>query len=133
MKHYIQRYAKVVRFLTAGGCAAVVNLGVFYLTNVNGHYLRASIYAFFAAFLVSFLLQKYWTFKEHTHNLVKTQMLMYLATAGMNIIIGIMLLYVLVEYFGITNHLFAQVISQGLIAFLSYFVYKHVIFKPRSA
>ena len=133
MKHTIKRFAKVIRFLIAGGSAAVVNFSVFYLTNVDGHYILASIYAFFAAFLVSFLLQKYWTFKEHTHSMVKTQILMYLAVAGMNIFIGTMLLYVLVEYFGIHNHLVAQIMSQSLIACMSYFVYKHVIFRPRNA
>ena len=133
MKYIIKRFGKVIRFLIAGGSAAVVNLGVFYFTNVDGHYILASIYAFFAAFLVSFLLQKYWTFREHTHSMVKAQMLMYLAAAGMNILIGTMLLYVFVEYFGVHNHLMAQIISQSLIACMSYFVYKHVIFRPRSA
>lgn len=133
MKHLIRRYAKVIRFLIAGGSAAVVNLGVLYVLTeeLMMWYVLASVYAFIAAFFVSFMLQKYWTFKEHTHALVKRQMLMYLGTAGVNILIGTALLYIFVEYLGL-HYLFGQVISQGLIAFLSYFVYQHVIFKQRS-
>ena len=134
MKHTIKRFAKVIRFLIAGGSAAVVNLGILYILTdyVKMWYVLASVYAFIAAFFVSFLLQKYWTFKEQTHTLVKKQMLLYLGTAGVNILIGTALLYIFVEYFGL-HYLFGQIISQGLIAFLSYFVYQHVIFKKRSA
>ncbi len=133
MKHTIKRFAKMIRFLIAGGSAAVVNLGILYILTdyVKMWYVLASVYAFIAAFFVSFLLQKYWTFKEQTHTLIKKQMLMYLGTAGVNILIGTALLYIFVEYVGL-HYLFGQIISQGLIAFLSYFVYQHVIFKERN-
>ena len=126
----LPRFSKVLRYLVAGGSAAAVNLTVYFLCTEYAHiwYVLASVYAFLTAFLVSFLLQKYWTFKEHTHALVKKQLVMYLVTAGINILVGAALLYMFVEYANV-HHLFAQVLSQGIIAFFTYFIYKHLIFK----
>ena len=135
MKNTIRRFGKIIRYLISGGSAAVVNLSVYYVVvNViykdEKVYVVASIYAFLAAFLVSFLLQKYWTFKERTPGLVKKQMMMYLATAAMNIVLNIILLTLFIERFGF-NNFFAQILSQGLIACLAFLIYQRVIFASK--
>ena len=66
----------IVRYIISGGTAAVVDLAVLYALNsiLGIHYIPAAIAAFSIAFFVSFVLQKFWTFrstsKENMHSQV---------------------------------------------------------------
>ena len=126
----IQRHKKVIKYLISGCSAAVVNLSVLYVLTEFGQiwYIASSGFAFVAAFAVSFTLQKFWTFGDASVHMIKKQLVMYLVAAVINLGVNTMLMYSFVEYLHL-HYLIAQIITSGLLAIGSFFVYQHLIFK----
>lgn len=123
--------AKVGRFLFSGGSASATNLIVYYISysTFHIHYILASVIAFAISFVVSFTMQKFWTFRDESLSMINSQLTKYFAVALINLVINTILLYVLVE-FGNVHKLIAQIIVMMLIATVSFFVYQFAIFKP---
>ena len=126
----ITKYSKILKYLISGGSAAIINLGIlFVLTNYFAvWYLASSGMAFICAFMVSFSLQKFWTFGDASLHLIKKQLVMYLGAAVLNLGLNTLLMYGLVEHLGL-HYIFAQIITSGIIAIGSFFVYQYLIFK----
>jgi putative flippase GtrA len=124
---------QAMRYLFSGGTATFTNLGVFYLINsvMGVHYLIASGAAFLTGFVVSFTLHKFITFQDHSMERVHMQAGLYLLFWGFNILLGMGLLFALVEYLGIA-HLFAQALTVVFVAVESFFVYRHIVFRHSS-
>lgn len=120
---------RILRYLIAGGTSAVTNLTLLYiLTSVlDVWYIYSALIATSVALIVSFTLQKLWTFRNYGTERVHVQFPMHAALAGLNIVINAILLYVLVEWFGLW-YLFAQVVIGALLACVNYTVYKKLIF-----
>jgi putative flippase GtrA len=125
------RNSRVARFLIAGGTSAVVNLSIlFILTHWFGvWYLYSSIVAISIATIVSFILQKLWTFRNFGTE-VHIQFPMHVTLALSNIVVNTISLYILVEWFGLW-YLFAQVIVGAFLAVVNYTIYKTLIFVER--
>ncbi len=120
---------RILKFLATGLIGLSVNLGVFQFLFVLGvPYLAGSIGGFIFALFVGFLLQKFWTFRELSLNKVNTQFILYGTLALCNLAINTVIVYVLVEHFN-TYHLIAQTVGAGLVAIISFFVYKFYIFR----
>lgn len=127
----ISRYGKVVRFLISGGSAAAVNLSLLYVfvEILDIWYIAGSIIAFIVSFFVSFTLQKFWTFRDASTEVMHGQVAKYFFVALINLGVSTGTLYLLVEYVQLPVML-AQVITLGLIAIVSFFVYQRFIFHP---
>ena len=128
----INKNSKVLKYLISGGSAAVVNLSVLYVSTDILHvwYLASSVLANILAFFVSFFLQKFWTFNNASVELVKKQLALYLLVAVINLGINTLLMFMFVEYVEL-HYLLAQIVTSGLIAIESFFVYQYFIFIPR--
>ena len=126
-----EHHWRLVRYLFSGTTAALVLLGVLHLlVSVFGfYYLFASGIAFSISFCVSFTLQKFFTFQDHDIERMHIQAGLYLLVFACNIALNTALMYTFVEGFDI-SYLISQVMTGGIIALGSYFVYRHVIFKP---
>ncbi len=126
-----EHHWRLVRYLFSGTTAALVLLGVlhFLVSTLGIQYLFASGLAFTIAFCVSFILQKFFTFKDHKIERIHTQAGLYLIVFVCNIICNTALMYFMVDKFGIP-YLVAQVLTGGIIALWSYFLYRYFIFKP---
>ena len=134
MPEKFKKYFGIFKYIVSGGSAACVNLGVLYLlTEYAGvHYLQSAILSFIAAFFVSFLLQKFWTFNNSEKEQMHLQMVAYLAVSLVNLGIYTLMFYLLVEYLHLWYFLSA-ILAGGLIAVSSFFIYRHLIFKHRVA
>jgi putative flippase GtrA len=121
--------AKAVRYLISGGSAAVVNLGSFaVMTKVFGvWYLAASIAAFLLSFVVSFVLQRSWTFEVRGTTALVEHTSLYFIAALANLALNTFIVFLLVEYAG-SGSLLAQFIAGVIVACESFFVYR-LIFK----
>jgi putative flippase GtrA len=120
---------RVGKFLLSGLVGLSVNLGVFRSLYVLGvPYLAGSAVAFSIALVVGFVLQKYWTFGERTPERARTQFVLYAMLALCNLAVNTLIVYALVEYAG-AHYLIAQTVGAGLVAFVSYFVYRLYIFR----
>ena len=122
-------YRRVVKYLASGGMAALVDLALlFALTEwVRLYYILSAALAFIIAFMVSFTLQKFWTFGDHDTEEIGRQAFLYFTVSFANLIINTALMYIFVEYV----HLFymlSQIIAGLLIAISSFFIYRRFIF-----
>lgn len=126
----IKAYARIIRFVLAGGAGAVVNLTALYLLVTYGeaHPVLGSVGSFICAFFVSFTLQKLWTYRNFDKETAGKQMTVYLTIQLINLGINTGLMYILVHYTPL-HYLVAQVITSALIAIESFFLYKHVVFR----
>jgi len=120
---------RIMRYLIAGGTSAAVNLSLlFLLTSVlEVWYIYSAFIATGAALIVSFTLQKLWTFQNFATDRVHVQFPMHATLAGTNIIVNTALLFILVEWAGMW-YLVAQVIAGAILACVNYTIYKRYIF-----
>jgi len=123
------KWSKLVRYVFSGGLAAFTNiLLLFILTDiVHMWYLISSILSFLVAFIVSFVLQKFFTFQDHTTNGLHGQAFVYLIVTGTNLLINTGLIYMFVEFAHI-HYIPAQILTSILIAIESYVIYGMFIF-----
>ena len=123
---------RIMRFLFSGGTALLVNLVLLYIFADILHwwYITSSIVAFVGAFVISFSLQKFWTFNNQSLEALHLQVGVSLLVALTNLLLNTLIMYVLVDHVHI-YHMFAQIIASGVIACESFFAYKHVIFVAR--
>ncbi len=125
---------KVLRFIISGCTATAVNLiTLFALVHFFAvWYLLASIISVIASTAISFTLQKFWTFRDHTTSGMHFQFMIYVGITAVNICINTALMYLFVSILGIW-YLIAQVIASGLIAICNYFSYQQFVFKKDSS
>lgn len=119
----------VVRYVISGGTAAVTDLSLLYVLNsyLGLHYLIASVLAFIGSFFVSFLLQKFWTFKSHEEKTHK-QAIMYLGSSLFGLSLNTLLMYLFVDHFHIPV-IISQIFAGLLVAFCTFFISRNLIFK----
>jgi putative flippase GtrA len=120
---------RIFRFLISGGTAVLANVSCLLLLTEYFHvyYLYSSIASFFVGFLVTFFLQKFWTFRNADVSKTGKQMTITLIVAGVNLFINTFFVYVFVEWVGVW-YMLAQILSSLLISIETYFLYKNFIF-----
>lgn len=128
-----ERLFKLIRYVTSGGTAALSNMAALFLLVHFGHvyYLYASVLAFLISVGVSFTMQKFWTFRDTYVHDIHTQFARYVLVIVANLILNTLLMYTLVEKAGVW-YLSAQFFTVIVIAFVSYFAYRHFVFRERT-
>lgn len=124
------RNSRVLRYLAAGGMGAATNLATLYALTEFFHvwYLFSSIIAVSVSFIVSFILQKFWTFRSMDLDRVPVQLPMHLSLSFANLVLNTVLMYLLVDYIHLW-YMLAQVIVAGVLAVANYTIYRLYIFK----
>lgn len=125
---------KIVRYVISGGMATVTNLlFLFIFTDLVGiWYVLSAILSYLISFVVSFSLQKYWTFGDDSNDRIGTQAVWYILVTTANLGLNTLGIFVLVHY-GHVYYLLAQLIVSFLIAIESYFVYRFVFRSKRDS
>lgn len=125
---------RLVRYVISGGTSTATNLGSFFVLVHFGHvyYLTASVMAFVLSMIVSFTMQKFWTFGHRTIRRMHFQFGLYILVALGNLALNTALVYGLVEWAHLW-YLLAQFCSGIVIAITGYIAYKHVVFKQDPA
>ena len=126
----IIRYQQFLRFLIAGAFVYSISLVSFHLYyNVwKIYYLQSSIFAFLSGFLVSFFIQRFWTFKQVSREKIRSQAWQYLLLQLANLCANTALMFVFVEYFRIPAFYSLAIICL-LLAMVTYVISKKYIFK----
>ncbi len=124
-----ERHYKIARYIIAGGTSAGTSITILFLLTHFAHvwYLLSAIVANIAAYMISFSLQKFWTFRNHSMDALKKQAFHFLIIFIINIITNTAFLYFLVEYAHI-HYLISQIVSGIILAFINFFVYKYHVF-----
>ena len=130
---HVRKYQRLLRYLLAGGTAAAVDFWfLYFFTDVlRVHYLSSSIFAFLIAFVVSFTLQKFWTFQDTSIADMQQQITFYFIVATINLGVNTVLMYVFVDWFRLW-YVLAQVIASGIIACESFFI-SRMLFTRKTA
>lgn len=122
--------SRIGKFVVSGATAAAVHLGLFYaLVEVSGvWYLPASAISFSAGFVVSFILQKFWTFESAALAAVPAELFRYAAAGAAGLLANSALLAVFVEVAGVSRFP-AQVIAALLVAAGMFVLYGRAVFR----
>ncbi len=118
-----------LRYFISGGTAGVTDIALLYILHemLGVYYLTSAAIAFIAAFFVSFLLHKYWTFKSHEEE-IRRQMSMYLLSSLFGLLLNTVLMYVFVDYIHI-GVITSQIVVGLLVACVSFFISRNIVFK----
>lgn len=126
------RHRQIIKYLVAGGTSTSIDILVFTALTywVGLWYIISSISSFIIAFGVSFLLQKFWTFRDKNTDNIARQTYLYFIVAIANLGISTLLIYIFVDYIHIHKFV-SKVIANIIIAAESFFVYRHFIFAKK--
>lgn len=115
------------RYIISGGTSAVVDLALlFFLYNIlEFHYLISAVIAFSLAFFVSFILQKFWTFKNHSTDGIHGQAMIYLGSSLFSLAFNTLLMYLFVDklHFAV---LLSQVFAGAIVACFTFFISRRI-------
>lgn len=131
----MKRFTKhlIVRYVISGGTSAVINLStlsfLYYIKHM--YYIYAAIIAFIVSFLVSLVLQKFWTFEDHSRNNLSVQIGKYLITSLLGLSLNTFILYVLVDHLHLYVYV-GQIIAGGLVACVTFFISRKYVFKGQT-
>jgi putative flippase GtrA len=130
VKKIILGHFQIVRYIISGGTAAFVNILFLYIfTDIFGWwYLMSAVVAFLFGFAVSFGMQKFWTFRDHSTDNVHVQASIYLIVCIANLLWNTFLMYMFVDIFGMW-YILAQIFAGGIVALSSFFIYRKFVFK----
>jgi len=127
---HCNRRKGVIKFVIAGclaGGSDLVFLFLFHGLLLWGIVISTSI-AFILSFLVSFTLQKFWTFRNYHRDRMFGQLCLYLFNAFIGLNLNGFLMHLLVYRYQIW-YLLAQVIVSSVIGLYNFVVYKFIVFK----
>ncbi len=122
----------VVRYLIAGGFGALVNIVSMYVftSMFSVWYIASAVFAFLISLVVTFFLQKMWTFSDKKLEVAhaRRQAGFYILSSTSFLVLNILMLYVLVDFLKI-GYLFAQFLSLGAVACGSFLFNKTITFR----
>lgn len=123
----------IVRYLISGGTSAVVNIGIFSLLHYyfGFHYIFSNVVAFCIAFCISLVLQKFWTFQDHSTDNMHMQGLYYLVSSLFGLGINTTILYISVDLVGLSA-IVGVIIAGILTAVCTFQINKKYIFNKAS-
>jgi len=98
-----ERFWLLLRYGVAGAFGALVQTSALYvwisILGLESTYLFGAFIGFCLALAVTFLLQKYWTFRDHTTHRAHRQLMSYAMVAVVNVTLNIVLLALAKESF----------------------------------
>jgi putative flippase GtrA len=119
----------VIRYLISGGTSTSVDLALLYIFTEYfrmGNNISVAL-AFIFAFVVSYFMQKYWTFQDGNTDGMHKQAAAYFGVAVFNLFFNSFLVYLFTEKIGFWV-LYSQIITSLIIAVSSFFIYRRFIF-----
>ena len=130
MKKLVLKNIRIIKYVFAGSLATASNLLILF---ISVHYLKlwyliSSIIAFCFGVSISYILQKFFTFKNYELENIHKQFLNFFIFALIMLVFNTLLMYVFVDIIKIW-YLLAQAVSSILIAFINYTYFNKVIFK----
>lgn len=119
-----------LRFIGAGVSAAVLNVALFTLLTERGHfsYVSAVLVTSAVVFIMSFYLQKFWTFKQQNREQLKVELILFGLSALLTVALNTILLHVFIEYM----HIWApgaQLLALAILAPTNFILYQNFVFR----
>jgi len=124
-----EKRKSVIKFIISGGTAAAVDLVLLYIFYdlLLWKIVLASSVAFILAFLVSFSLQKFWTFRDNSQDRIFGQFIVYMLNALLGLYLNGLFIHLLVNRYDVW-YILAQIIINLLLGFWNFIVFRFLIF-----
>lgn len=126
----MSRYVQIIRYIFAGGFATASNITILFIC-VNYFklwYLAGAIISFCCAVIISYLLQKFFVFKNYSRQNIRKQFSNFFIFNLIMLGVNTLLIYTFVDIIGIW-YLWAQALSSAIGACINYIYFNKVIFK----
>lgn len=126
IKNNIKQFLK---YGISGGLAFILEYSTFYiLNNLAGlWYIWSNSIAMTLGFVLSFLLNRYWSFKATSANALK-QLIMYGILFVVNLGISNLLMMLFIDALGI-NSMISKILAIGVLMCWNFVIYKKIIFR----
>lgn len=123
-------HIRLLRFAIGGLSIALAQILLLYILTefVGLWYLLSSAISFCFAVITSFLVQKYWAFRDHSKERAVRQFLQFLIVAVIGIVINTASMFFWVDLLGVW-YVLAQIITGFIIMVVNFTIYKFVIFR----
>ncbi len=130
VKDIFSKYFQLIRYLFAGGLAVASNLSVLFICVHYLHlwYLTSAVISFCSAVIVSYLLQKFFVFRNYSKENVHKQFAVFFIFNLFMLGVNTLLMYLFVDIIGLW-YLLAQALSSAIGACVNYIYFNKVIFK----
>lgn len=127
---YCEKHKAILKFFIAGGFAGATDLIALFIFHqlLRQNILVSTSLAFVFAFIVSFNLQKLWTFRNYGYKKLARQLVLYFAGAFISLNLNGLGMHWLVINLGVW-YLLAQVLVNLVLGILNFFNYKFIVFK----
>lgn len=119
-----------IKFIFAGCLSGGVDLLLLFVFHslLKLDIVLSTSLAFILAFLISFSLQKFWTFRNYRPGQTFQQLSLYLINALIGLFLNAFFMHLLVNTYNVW-YLLAQIIVNLVIAVWNFVIYKFVVFK----
>lgn len=126
------RRKSMIKFFIAGGLAGATDLVFLFIFHglLSWGIVISTSTAFILSFVVSFTLQKFWTFRNHRRDRMFGQFCLYLANAFIGLNLNAFFMHLLVNTYHVW-YILAQIIVNLAIGAWNFLVYKFIIFRER--
>lgn len=120
---------RIIRYIFSGGIAVFANLIILFILTKYLHlfYLISAIIAFCSGILVSYSMQKFWTFKDYQMDNMPFQFYIFLRYSIMILCLNTILMYLSVDVFGLW-YMFSQIIITIITSFINYLYFSRIVF-----
>lgn len=127
---FCEQRKAIIKFFIAGAFAGTVDLIALFIFHGLWHLdiVLATSAAFLFSFLVSFSLQKLWTFRNYSHKRLPRQLVLYVGAAFLNMNLNGFGMHLLVNNLGIW-YLLSQLIVNLFLGIMNFFTYKFIVFR----
>ena len=118
-----------IKYIVSGGVATFVDFSLLYFFTdiINLYYLISASIAFLVAFIISFCMQKFWTFRDNNRKKINKQIFLYFLVGIIGLIANYFGIYILVEKYNIW-YIFSQAITTSILAVGNFLMYRYIIF-----
>jgi len=125
-----QKNKSIIKFIIAGGLAGGTDLILLFVFHglLKIEIVLSTSSAFILSFLVSFGLQKFWTFRNYCQDKVVQQLFLYIINALLGLYLNGLGMHLLVNKYALW-YILAQIIVNLFLAVMNFIVYKFIIFK----
>ncbi len=125
------RLKSPLKFFIAGSLAGLTDLVFLYCFHglLKWEIVFSTSLAFVLSFLVSFTLQKFWTFRNYSQKKALKQLALYLGNAFIGLNINGFLMHLSVNKLGVW-YLLAQIAVNLLIGIYNFIIFKYIVFSP---
>ena len=127
--------SQFVSYFFVGGCAAVVEWGMFYFfaNVIDMHYILATCLAFVFSTTANWILGRFWTFKDDQKYVEKRlkEIALVFGVSAIGLLFNMMLMFLFVSVFRMDTKFLktvAKIVATGIVFFWNFLIRKFFIY-----